>query len=84
MYSLRNPPCNAEDNLSTKYIIIEDWFRGYCRNPGLGGPRASGLLMWAGLMGRQDARWKIIPHVRWGLSHAWMESIGVGIYYSFL
>ena len=44
VYYSRNPPCNAEDNLSTKYIIIEDWFRGYCGSPGLGCPRASGLL----------------------------------------
>ena len=54
MYSLRNPPCSAEDNLNAEYIIIEDWFRGYCGSPGLGGPRASGLLMWAGLMYGQD------------------------------
>ena len=25
----RNPPCNAEDNLHARYIIIEAWFRGY-------------------------------------------------------
>ena len=42
VYSLRNPLCNAEDNLSAEYIIIEDWFRGYCGSPGLGGSRASG------------------------------------------
>ena len=84
MYSLRNPPCNAEDNLNAEYIIIEDWFRGYCGSPGLGGPRASGLLMWAGLMGRQDTRQKITSRVRWGLPYAWMASIGVRICYSFL
>ena len=84
MYSLKNPPCHTEDNLSAEYIIIEDRFRGYCGSPGLGGPQASGLLMWAGLMGRQDTRKKIIPRVRWGLSHAWMASIGVRIYCFFL
>ena len=25
----RNPPCNAEDDLSAEHIVIEDWFRGY-------------------------------------------------------
>ena len=84
VYSLRNLPCNDEDNLSAEYIIIEDWFRGYCGSPGLGGPLVYDLLLWAGLVGRQDTRWKIIPHVQWGLSHVWMASIGVQIYYSFL
>ena len=44
MYYSRNPPCNAKDNLNAEYIIIKDWFKGYCGSPGLGGPRASGLL----------------------------------------
>ena len=52
VYYSRNPPCNAKDNLRTEYIIIEDWLRGYCGSPALGGPRASGLLMWARLIGR--------------------------------
>ena len=61
MYSSRNPPCNAEDNLNTEYIIIEDWFRGYCDSPGLGGPRASGLLD----VGRTDgpSRYKAEDHL---------------------
>ena len=24
-----NPPCNAEDNLHTGYVVTEAWFRGY-------------------------------------------------------
>ena len=24
-----NPPCNAEDKLRAKLIVIEAWFRGY-------------------------------------------------------
>ena len=24
-----NPPCNAEDNLRVRLIVIEAWFRGY-------------------------------------------------------
>ena len=24
-----NPPCNAEDNLHARLIVIEAWFRGY-------------------------------------------------------
>ena len=24
-----NPPCNAEDNLRAKLIVIEAWFGGY-------------------------------------------------------
>ena len=27
--SEENPPCNAEDNLRTRLIVIEAWFRGY-------------------------------------------------------
>ena len=46
----------AEDNLSAEHINIEDWFRGYCGSPGLGGPRASGQRMRAGLVGRHDKR----------------------------
>ena len=84
MCILQNSPCNAEDNLNAKYIIIEDWFRGYYGSPGLGGPQASGLLMWAGLMGHKDTRHKIISRVRWELLYAWMASIGVRISYSFL
>ena len=25
----RNPPCNAEDNLRARLVVIEAWFRGY-------------------------------------------------------
>ena len=25
----KNPPCNAEDNLRARLIVIEAWFRGY-------------------------------------------------------
>ena len=52
-----NLPCNVEDNLHDEHIVIEDWFRGYCGSPGLGGPRASSLLD----MGRTDgpSRYKI-------------------------
>ena len=25
----RNPPCNAEDNLRARPIVVEAWFRGY-------------------------------------------------------
>ena len=25
----KNPPCNAEDNLRTRLIVIEAWIRGY-------------------------------------------------------
>ena len=25
----RNPPCNAEDNLHARHLVIEAWFRGY-------------------------------------------------------
>ena len=25
----KNPPCNAEDNLRVRLIVIEAWFRGY-------------------------------------------------------
>ena len=61
MYSLRNPPYNAEDNLDAEYIIIEDWFGGYCGSPGLGGPRAYGLLD----VGRTDgpSRYKAEDHL---------------------
>ena len=24
-----NPPCNAEDNLCTEHLTIEEWFGGY-------------------------------------------------------
>ena len=27
--SEKNPPCNAEDNLRARQIVIEAWFRGY-------------------------------------------------------
>ena len=27
--SVKNPPCNVEDNLHARLIIIEAWFRGY-------------------------------------------------------
>ena len=84
VYYSRNPPRNAEDNPHAEHVVIEDWFRGYCVSPGLEGPRASDLLMWAGLMGRQDTRSKILSHIRWGLSHAWMASICVRICYSYL
>ena len=49
-YCSGNPPHNAEDNPHAEHVVIEDWFRGYCGSPGLGGPRASGLLD----MGRTD------------------------------
>ena len=26
---VKNPPCNAEDNLRAGLIVIEAWFRGY-------------------------------------------------------
>ena len=44
MYYSRNPPRNGEDNLCAEHVVIEDWFRGYCGSPGLGGPRTSVLL----------------------------------------
>ena len=25
----KNPPCNAEDNLRARLVVIEAWFRGY-------------------------------------------------------
>ena len=27
--SVKNPPCNVEDNLHARLIVIEAWFRGY-------------------------------------------------------
>ena len=61
IFKNRNPYRNAVDNPRAERIVIEDWFRGYCGSPGLGGPRASGLLD----MGRTDgsSSYKIEDHL---------------------
>ena len=41
----KNPPRNAEDNLSAGLVVIEAWFRGYRGSPGLGGVRVAGLYL---------------------------------------
>ena len=68
----RNPPCNAEDNLRARHLVIEAWFRGY---RGIGRPAC---WTWAGLMGYEDTRPKTLTRVRMGLSLAWMTSLAFG------
>ena len=38
----KNPPCNAEDNLHARLVVIEAWFRGYSGSPELVGVRMAG------------------------------------------
>ena len=40
-------------------------------------------VTWAGLMGREDTRWKTFPRVRMGLSFAWKTSLVIRILYLF-
>ena len=47
----RKPPCNAEDNLRARLIVIEAWFRGYRGSPGLEGPRTAGLYTFGRTVG---------------------------------
>ena len=51
----------------------------HCGSPGLGGPQASGLLMWARLMGCQDTRQKTSSRVQMGLSFACKASLAIRI-----
>ena len=43
-----------------------------------------GYATWAGLMGREDTRWKAFPRVRMGLSLAWKASLACRYEDSFL
>ena len=69
-----NPPCNAEDNLRARLLVIEARFRGYRGNPGLRGPWASGLLS----MGRTDGlrihEGRRLHRVWIGLYLAWRQA----------
>ena len=69
----KNPPCNAENNLRARLIVIEAWFRGYLGSPGLGGPRTAGLLDY------EDTILKTSSCVRVGLSFAWKASLAIQI-----
>ena len=75
----RNPPCNAEDNLCARLIVIEVWFRDYYGSPRLGGPRTVGPYTLAGLLDYEDTRFKTSSRVRMGLSFAWKASLAICI-----
>ena len=75
----KNPPCNAEDNLHARLIVIEAWFGGYSGSPRLGGIRTAGLYPLAGLLDYEDTRLKTSSRVRVGLSFAWKASLAIRI-----
>ena len=75
----KNPPCNVEDNLHPRLIVIEAWFRGYSGSPGLRGPRTAGLYTLAGLLNYEDTRLKTSSRVRMGLSFVWKASLEIRI-----
>ena len=72
-----NPPRNTEDNLRAGLIVIEAWFRGYRRRPGLGRVRTARLCTLAGLLDREDTRLKTSSRVQMGLSLAWKEILAI-------
>ena len=69
-----NLPCNAEDNLRARLLVIEATFRGYCGSPGLGGLWTAGLYPLAGLLDYEDTGLKTSSRVRMGLYLAWKAS----------
>ena len=74
MYSEMEPALQCRRQLRARLIVLEDWFRGYCGSPGLGGLRIAGLSPLAGLLDYEDTRLKTSSRVRMGLYLAWKAS----------
>ena len=81
---MENPPCNAEDiqsDTTSSLKASSGATDGVLDKGVLGRP---GYVTWAGLMGREDTRWKAFPRARMGLSLAWKASLAFGYEDSFL